>query len=254
MSHTQADIRRFLIEKTGIAPEQATDDSVILGSGLVDSFGLVALLADVEQCFGIFPDLMSLDPREYATLGGLTRIIQESLGLPPEASSVAATETLAHEFFHIDRLRAGHPAWASLPGLFNLMFQHFNQAGVKLPLVPGGEQLWLQTMERVPEMAGIVLGALQNGKLVGFASGQCKMLPAHLGSGLVGEISYVYVLPEVRRKGVARALVQHMLTWLSERKTRSIELQVLCGNTGAIEFWEKLDFKPELLQMRRLPN
>lgn len=256
-SHSKEDIRAFLIAKTGLNPAQAEDSSIIIGSGLVDSFGLVALLAEIEQRFGVFPDLMSLDPAEYATLGGLTKIVATSLNLPeteaPAASSASgdASATASQAGPEIQRLAKNSPEWQQVPALMKEMFQGFAGQGLRLPLVEGGEKLWLQALERLPESVFLILGASVAGQLVGFASAHCKMLPAHLGGGMVGEISYVYVKPEARRHGLAGLMVAQMEDWLKSSKVRSIEIQVLTGNEAALAFWRRIGFADELVQMRK---
>ncbi|MBB5038634.1 GNAT family N-acetyltransferase [Prosthecobacter dejongeii] len=255
-SHSKEDIRAFLIAKTGLNPAKAEDSSIIVGSGLVDSFGLVALLAEIEQRFGVFPDLMSLDPAEYATLGGLTKIVSTALNLPeteatPSSPAGAAATASSSSGPEIQRLAKGSPEWQQVPALMKEMFQGFAGQGLRLPLVEGGEKLWLQSLERLPESVFLVLGASVGGQLVSFASAHCKMLPAHLGGGMVGEISYVYVKPEARRHGLAGRMVAQMEDWLKSSKVRSIEIQVLTGNEGALAFWRRSGFGDELVQMRK---
>ncbi|WP_395747320.1 GNAT family N-acetyltransferase [Prosthecobacter sp.] len=251
----QEEIRAFLIQKTGADPAKVNDASTIIGAGLVDSFGLVALLAEVEQKFGVFPDLMTHDPAEYATLGGLTKIILSALNLPEETvvESTTAGSQGAEPLSEIEikDLNKSSPHWLEVPPLLKRMFDDFGAQGLRLPLVAGGENLWLQALERLPEAVYHVIGAVAGGRLVGFASGHLKMLPAHLGGGFVGEISYVYVSPEWRRAGVAGRLVAPLEQWLLAGKARSIEIQVLAGNEGAQAFWRRKGFSDELLQMRK---
>jgi ribosomal protein S18 acetylase RimI-like enzyme len=252
-SNIQGEIRSFLIDKAGLADSGAGDDTVIVGNGLVDSFGLVALLAEVEQKFGVFPDLMSRDPSDFATVGGMARIVLEAMDLPPEAPAEPgdAQKGVSEEDMKIQRLNPSHPLWADLPGLFLEMFDHFSDCGLKLPLAPGGDKLWLQSLERLPEAVSLVAGAIQGNQLIGFASGHCKMLPAHLGGGLIGEISYVYVTPTQRNAGVAGQLIDRLEHWFQDRNVRSTELQVLVDNSTARSFWQKRGFVEELIQMRK---
>ncbi len=56
-------------------------------------------------------------------------------------------------------------------------------------------------------------------------------------AGSSGEITWAYVDPALYRRGVGRALVQHML----DRATGPVELEVLAGNS-ARAFYEALGF------------
>jgi GNAT superfamily N-acetyltransferase len=243
-------VKDFLATKAGLDLKSATDDTVILGSGLVDSFGLVALLAEVETEFGVFPDLMQSDPEEYATLGGLARLIAEQMGLGTEVANVS--QPAVEDGGGVVRLTSSHPLWEQLPSLFELMFLGFRDQGLLIPLAKDGARIWLRQMGQMPEGAGIVLGAVVEGHLTGFAAGLCKSLPPHLGGGLVGEIAYVFVEESSRGKGVARQLVVGLENWMKSRRSISIELQVLAGNAGGQRFWQKMGFAPELAQMRKV--
>lgn len=252
-------VRAFLIQKTGAKVASPADDCVLVGGGLIDSFGLVSLLADVESKFGVFPDLMNHDPGDYSTLKGLTRIILLSLGVssPSESSAIQSEVSESHGLAEmtaatrIERLSAGHVLWPSLPALFKDMFAHFATTGVRLPLVDGGEHLWIKSIEALPEKVFYVAGVIENQMLQGFITGQMKLLPAFLGGGWVGEVSYLYVLPAARQRGLAAGLAGAATEWFRERGARSIELQVLTDNTGAQAFWRTQDFQPELTQFRR---
>ncbi len=257
-SNIKAEIQAFLIKKTGVDPATADERTTIIGSGLVDSFGLVALLAEVEQRFGVFPDLMSFDPAEYSTLGGLTAIVLSTLNLPDEGiigtsvpDAVSSGAGSQQSGIEIKCLNKCSPFWSEIPPLLKRMFDDFAGQGLRLPLAEGGEKLWLQTLERLPETVFLVMGALADGKLIGFASSHIKMLPAHLGGGLVGEISYAYVSPEWRRASVATQLIEPLEKWLAVSKVRSIEIQVLTRNEGALAFWRRKGFSDELVQMRK---
>lgn len=70
------DIRTYLVAQLRdlaiLEPdEEAGDDLALLGSGLLDSYGFVALLTGAEDHFGLEVDLTLLDPSEFSTLGGI---------------------------------------------------------------------------------------------------------------------------------------------------------------------------------------
>ena len=249
-------VRDFLIQKTGAKVTAPGEDCVLVGAGLIDSFGLVTLLAEVEGKFGVFPDLMNHDPSAYSTLNGLTGIILQSLGVAPaavEASPAPATAAPANSqpSTRIERLSATHPLWSSLPALFKEMFGHFATVGVQLPLVEGGEQLWLKSIESLPEKVFFIAGAIHDNELQGFITGQMKMLPGFLGGKWVGDVSYIYVRPTTRRQGFATGLAAAAMQWFRERGASSVELQVLSQNSGAQTFWQRQGFQPELIQFRQ---
>lgn len=78
MEDIKIKIRRFILKELkekaddgGIAIEDINDKYDLIGSGLLDSFGFMGLLASIEQEFDIAVDFSELDPSEFSTLGGL---------------------------------------------------------------------------------------------------------------------------------------------------------------------------------------
>ena len=67
-----------------------------------------------------------------------------------------------------------------------------------------------------------------------------------------GSIESLFVLPEYRKQGVARSLVEKSLYWLSEKKCNKITLEVAVGNDEVLLFYEKFGFYPyEIILMRK---
>jgi acyl carrier protein len=60
----------------GLAPAALTDDFDLLTSGVIDSLGIVELLAALEQQLGMVIDLSELDPENLTTLGPLSLYIE----------------------------------------------------------------------------------------------------------------------------------------------------------------------------------
>lgn len=66
-----------------------------------------------------------------------------------------------------------------------------------------------------------------------------------------GYIAGIFVKPTTRRSHVGRALVSAAETWLRAQGLATGELQVLCANTTARQFWESLGYEPIALSMRK---
>jgi acyl carrier protein len=60
----------------GLVPAELTDDFDLLTSGLIDSLGIVELIAALERELEITIDLSELDPEQLTTLGPLSRYIE----------------------------------------------------------------------------------------------------------------------------------------------------------------------------------
>jgi acyl carrier protein len=81
MSETsEAEIREFLLEQVmerlqvaGVAPEDVDDSTDLLGSGIVDSLGVLELMTVVSDRFGVEDDWEDLDPEVLLVVGPFCR-------------------------------------------------------------------------------------------------------------------------------------------------------------------------------------
>jgi GNAT superfamily N-acetyltransferase len=143
------------------------------------------------------------------------------------------------------------PGWEEVAELFAKMYSQMDEMGLMLPLAEGGAAKWLKTTQNTSGKFGIVVLAKEGNAAVGFAHGMLKFLPDYLGGYAVGTITHVFVDEKMRRAGLGMELVNVLEDWFRMKKTHSIELQVITGNPAAKEFWKKLGYNEELLQMRK---
>lgn len=139
---------------------------------------------------------------------------------------------------------------AQVPHLFLAMHEEMAQHGMRLRLVDDGAERWLESLRPGLERFHRLCVAVADDRVVGFGHALVKLGPDYLGGARIGQIAHVFVLPEYRRSGIARALVDNLRNWLVERQVTSTELQVVHGNGGALLFWRSLGFEVELVQMR----
>lgn len=59
----------------------------------------------------------------------------------------------------------------------------------------------------------------------------------------------LYVVPEHRRQGVGKALMQYAETWSKARGDKQIGLQVFSSNTPALNLYNQLGFETQSLWM-----
>lgn len=82
MSLTEQQVRDFVIEAldeplrtAGIEPAQVGDDFDLLESGVIDSLGLLELIPQVEDRFGIEIDFEEMDPENMTIVGPFSRFV-----------------------------------------------------------------------------------------------------------------------------------------------------------------------------------
>jgi GNAT superfamily N-acetyltransferase len=84
------------------------------------------------------------------------------------------------------------------------------------------------------------------GSLLGFAVAAIARRPGPFVERERGEIDWLFVREEVRRRGTGRALAGAALAWLRERGVARVEIQVARANAGGASFWRALGFAPSM--------
>ena len=138
--------------------------------------------------------------------------------------------------------------------LFAAFYKGMQQQGLGMVMVDQGEILWRSSVEKTLGKFNTIVIAEIESEVVGFAWGSIKMAPNYLGSNLHGFVGGIYVIPNSRKKNIAKQMYHQLEVWFTSRKVHSFELQVLSENLGAMKFWEQCGFGYELNQMRKLNN
>lgn len=89
MSIRVEEIRSFILtrlaaplEAKRMTPQDVPDDFDLLIEGVIDSFGIVELIAAVEEQYGITIDFEDLDADDLTVVGPLCRYIEEKSRIP----------------------------------------------------------------------------------------------------------------------------------------------------------------------------
>ena len=76
------EVRAFLLEcfsedlpGKGLDPSQAPDDLDLLMEGIIDSFGILEMISEVESRFGIEVDFEHLDAEDLTVIGPFSRYV-----------------------------------------------------------------------------------------------------------------------------------------------------------------------------------
>jgi acyl carrier protein len=89
MSQVRAEeVRAFILEQLaeplralGLSPDQVPDDFDLHESGVIDSFGLLELIAAIEDRFELEIDFEALDPEQLTVIAPLTQFIEQQSGI-----------------------------------------------------------------------------------------------------------------------------------------------------------------------------
>lgn len=90
-----------------------------------------------------------------------------------------------------------------------------------------------------------------DGRLLGFAAAALARGAGPVAERARGEIDWLFVREEARRRGTGRALVAAALAWLGGEGAARVEIQVAHGNAGGRAFWQALGFAPTMDVLER---
>ncbi len=153
--------------------------------------------------------------------------------------------------YQIQLLAPGDHRLDEVAELFRKLYDLSDSQGSLMPLAENGEQIWRRGIEKTLGRFSQIYVAAMSEQVIGFAWGSLKMLPEYVGGHVVGHINAIYVLPEFKQQGIGRELIGRLEEWFRSRKARSFELHVFHQNDPGLAFWESLDYKKELYQMRK---
>lgn len=153
------------------------------------------------------------------------------------------------EFKGLQIILADEAQIANLSDLFVEMYAHFKKSNGITELPIGGFKNWLVGYDRSRLISRTVFACYDNTRCVALIEGQIKIGGAMSGQGRLGHIAHLYVQPDYRRNGIARALVKVQRSWFSTKNIAAETLDVVCGNTEALGFWSSLGYKPLFINM-----
>ena len=139
---------------------------------------------------------------------------------------------------------------AAVAELWGQLDEFHRKLGLNFPEVENPEEAWIKSIERTLGRFSFVWLAEKDGQPKAFLMGRYKRLPETLGGVFVGEISDLYVDESLRGQKVGKQLVDMAVAKFKELEVHSIEVQILAGNEGALDFWHKHGFEDELTQVR----
>ncbi|AOT71247.1 GNAT family N-acetyltransferase [Geosporobacter ferrireducens] len=93
--------------------------------------------------------------------------------------------------------------------------------------------------------------AKDNDKVMGLIIGAIDDNARTLLPNKIGYIPFLAVLPEYKRKGVAKELLNKLLKWYEAQNIKEIELYTALDNTEARAFWQNFNFET-YLERRKL--
>lgn len=171
-------------------------------------------------------------------------------GYPPNPSEGGregdATETA--------RIEVREARSEDLPGVVDLweqMIEHHTKLSHHFTLSRDGVRRYSKYLaSKFSEKSTKLVVATQDSRLVGFML--CLLSPNApvFKEKTLGVVSDVYVVPELRKRGVAREMLKVALRWFKKNRVTTVQLSVAAANLEARAAWGQLGFKPHMMMKR----
>ncbi|MFN0201644.1 MAG: GNAT family N-acetyltransferase [Bacteroidia bacterium] len=113
-----------------------------------------------------------------------------------------------------------------------------------------GEIHYYDLVEMIQAEWAEVLVAVVENEVVG--SGYAKILPAkpYQNHNEYAYLGFMYVKPEFRGQGINQQIIYELMVWSKNKGLKEVRLQVYDENIIAKKAYQKVGFKPNLLEMR----
>jgi ribosomal protein S18 acetylase RimI-like enzyme len=131
-----------------------------------------------------------------------------------------------------------------LAALASLLFAHHATAGTRFAIAKGREDELRELLAGFARDAARVLLVAEeaDGNLLGFVLASLVRRAGPFVESERGEIDWLFVREEGRRRGVGRGLAGAAFRWLRERGARRVEVHVERANSAGRAFWDAQGF------------
>jgi ribosomal protein S18 acetylase RimI-like enzyme len=128
-----------------------------------------------------------------------------------------------------------HPALDQVAALFDDYRVHYG-------LAPSREATRAWLLEQLVQQRLSGFAAIRDDLVCGFVT--VAVMPASLMLGTAWSIRDLYVTPQHRRSGVARALLEHVIDDARAAGALRVSLQTETGNSSALKLYAGIGFEP----------
>ena len=135
--------------------------------------------------------------------------------------------------------------------LFKQLYEGMNQQGLQSNLHTNGSEIWTRQLKKTLGRFQALVIAEELGNVIGFGVGAIRLAPEYMEIKKVGFITHINIVPEKRRNGIGKKIVNELEAWFSENQVDSIELEVMANNKSGVPFWEFLGYQKNLIRMQK---
>ncbi len=158
---------------------------------------------------------------------------------------------MSHSDIEIFPIEPGDKRLSQVAELFRELYASEMEFGLSLPLVEGGEFLWIKSVEKILGKYAQIIVAVDAGMIVGFSYGSIRITPPYFGAKAIGYWEAMMLRKPYRKRGIGDEMTRQLMNWWRSRKVCLFEGERLVNNCNAERNFERLGFKIELVKYRR---
>ena len=95
-----------------------------------------------------------------------------------------------------------------------------------------------------------VIVAEDNSNIIGTGYVQLRLSESYLKHTIHSYLGFMYTSPQYRGKGINGEILKLLISWSQKQGVNDFYMEVYSGNTAAIKAYEKINFKPCLVEMK----
>lgn len=97
----------------------------------------------------------------------------------------------------------------------------------------------------------VLIVAERDGELLACGYAKVQLAKPHIHPDKYAYLGFMYVVPEQRGKQLIDKVFEALIAWSADQGVSAFELDVYSANESAIRAYQRLGFKPNLVQMIR---
>ena len=122
--------------------------------------------------------------------------------------------------------------------------RHFNS------FIKSENATYYDIKELISNKKSHVIVAEDNFKIIGTGYAQLRQSESYLKHTIHSYLGFMYTSSQYRGRGINREIIKLLISWSQEQGVNDFYMEVYSGNTSAIKAYEKINFKPCLLEMK----
>lgn len=116
--------------------------------------------------------------------------------------------------------------------------------------IKNGKPIYYDMVNLISDNDSYLLVAEEGGEIVGTGYTQIQVSKDSLQHNKHAYLGFMYVSPKCRGKGLNQKITDRLISWSKDQGINDHYLEVYSGNSSAIRAYDKMGFKPCLIEMK----